>query len=127
MAADTPRSLELAPIAADPTAIPDPDRPHPAGLTWVEPLTPRPIALGPSADHPDVRPALALDAGRFWTMSRHGLEIGRREIAMDQAVARQALAANPRQGHLRIAVAEAADAWSQATTHAAADLIGATL
>jgi hypothetical protein len=127
MATETPRSLDLAPIAADPTAIPDPDRAHPAGLTWVEPLTPRPIALGPSADHPDVRPVLALDAGRFWTAARHGLAVGRARREMDTAAVRYALSASlSRAPHLAVAMAEAAGVWTDATTHAATDLFGAT-
>jgi hypothetical protein len=107
---------------ADPSALPDPDRAHPAGLTWITPLTPRPIPLGPSEDHPEVRPALALDAGRFWSEARHGLAVGRAEIAMDTAVLHQGMAANPRQGFLRAAVAEAAARWTRATENYAEEL-----
>jgi len=98
----------------DPATLPDLDRAHPAGLTWVEPLVPRPIALGPSNNHPDLRPALAIDVAAFWSHARHGLAVGRAEIEMDQAVMRQALAANPRQGHLRAAVAETSAQWDRA-------------
>jgi hypothetical protein len=127
MATDAPRSLNLSPVVADPAAIPDPDRAHPAGLTWVEPLTPRPIILGPSANHPDVRPALALDAGRFWTAARHGLAVGYARREMDTAAVRYALSASlDRAPHLAIAMVEAAGVWDEATTAAAHDLFGAT-
>lgn len=113
--------------AVYPTAIPDPDRAHPAGLTWLIPLEPRPIALGPSADHPEVRPALALDAGRFWTAARHGLAVGRARREMDTAAVRYALSASlDRSPHLAVAMAEAAGVWDAATTSAARDLFGAT-
>lgn len=120
-------SIQIATAAADPTALPDPDRAHPAGLTWLAPLEPRPIALGPSADHPDIRPALALDAGRYWTAARHGLAVGRARREMDTAAVRYALSASlDRSPHLAVAMAEAAGAWDAATTNAAHDLFGAT-
>jgi hypothetical protein len=124
MATDAPRSLDLPPVAADPTTIPDPDRAHPAGLTWVEPLTPRPIVI---TDAPEIRPALALDAGRFWTAARHGLAVGRARREMDMAAVRYALSASlSRAPHLAVAMAEAAGIWTDATSSAAHDLFGAT-
>lgn len=106
----------------DAAALPDPDRAHPAGLSWIEPLTPRPIVLGPSADHPDLRPALAIDAGRFWSEAKHGRAIGHAEIQMDTAVLHQGMASNPRQGFLRAAVAEAAAVWTRATENYAREM-----
>lgn len=124
MSTAVPAALLLAESSMTGAEIPDPDRAHPAGLTWVEPLTPRPIALGPSTDHPEVRPALALDAGRFWSEARHGLAVGRAEIEMDTAVLHQGMAANPRQGYLRAAVAEAAAVWVLATEMYAKEIAG---
>lgn len=119
-------SIQLDLAAADPTTIPDPDRAHPAGLTWVSPLIPRPIVLGPSADHPDLRPALDLAADRFWANARHGARIAERKAAMDGAALDYALSADPsRSPHLAIAMAEAAGMWVQATDDYANDLTGA--
>jgi hypothetical protein len=120
-------SIQLATAAADPATIPDPDRAHPIGLTWVSPLTPRPIILGPSANHPDLRPALDLAADRFWTAAKHGTRIARRRQAMDDAALDFALSADPsRSPHLALAMAEAAGAWTDATDAYASDLFGAT-
>ena len=91
-------------------------------MTWLAPLESRPIALGPSNDHPDLRPALAIDAAAFWAGARHGLAVGRAEIEMDRAVLHQGMAANPRQGYLRAAVAEAAAVWTRATENYAEEL-----
>lgn len=127
MATPAPRSLDLSPVVADPATIPDPDRAHPASLTWVEPLVPRPILVGPSADHPELRHVLALDAGRFWSASRHGTRVARRRQAMDDAAFDYALSADPsRSPHLALAMAEAAGAWTDATDAYASDLFGAT-
>jgi hypothetical protein len=123
MATDAPRSLDLSPVVADPATIPDPDRAHPIGLTWVSPLTPRPIILGPSADHPDLRPALDIQADRFWAMARHGTRIAQRRQAMDDAALDFALSADPsRSPHLALAMAEAAGAWTDATDTYALEL-----
>jgi hypothetical protein len=115
-------SIQLADLAADATAIPDPDRAHPASLTWVEPLVPRPIVIGPSADRPEMRPVLAIDAHRFWSEARHGHAVGHAEIQMDTAVLHQGMASNPRQGFLRAAVAEAAAVWVLATENYAREM-----
>lgn len=118
-------SIQIDTVAADPTTLPDPDRAHPAGLTWVEPLTPRSIVI---TDAPDIRPALALDAHRFWTGAHHGLAVGRARRAMDQAAIRYSLSAQlDRAPHLAVAMAEAAGVWSTATSSAAHELSGATL
>lgn len=119
-------SIQLVELAADAAAVPDPDRAHPAGLTWVEPLVPRPIALGPSADHPEVRPVLALDAGRFWSHARHGLEIGRARVKLDDAAVRYALAADLRRAPAEVAaLAQAATAWDHAINDYAKEEINA--
>lgn len=120
-------SIQLADAVVEATTVPDPatlpdpdadepDRTYPAGLTWVEPLVPRPIVLGPSADHPELRPALDIQAGRFWANARHGLVIGRAEIDMDQAVN-----AAPSRAY-RVHVAVASDAWNRATTNYSKEL-----
>ncbi|MEU4386795.1 hypothetical protein [Promicromonospora sp. NPDC023805] len=87
----------------DVAAVPDEDRPHPVGLTWVAPLEARPIVLGPSADHPELRPALALDAHRFWSHARHGLAVGRAEIDLEEAAVWYAIAPNMRTAPERLA------------------------
>jgi hypothetical protein len=115
-AAAVPAAAFLRGPIADAATVPDPDRPHPAGLTWVSPLTPRPIPLGPSEDHPELRPALAIAADRFWTHAGHGLAVGRSEVAFDAAVA-----AAPSRAY-RLRVAETADAWDRATTNYAKEL-----
>jgi hypothetical protein len=120
-AALLPVAVVDAATVPDPATLPDPDadepdRTHPAGLTWVEPLVPRPIALGPSAEHPELRPVLDIQAARFWTNARHGLAIGRAEIAMDQA-----LTAAPSRAY-RVRVAETSDCWNRATTNYAKEL-----
>lgn len=107
-AALLPAAVVDASAVPDPATLPDPDadepdRTYPAGLTWVEPLMPRPIVLGPSADHPDLRPALALDAGRFWSEARHGLEIGRKQIDVEEGAVWYALAPNMRTAPERLA------------------------
>ena len=108
-------SIQLAALAAVVTEIPDWDRAHPAGLTWIEPLMPRPIALGPSANHPEVRPVLALDADRFWSGARHGLDIGRARVELDDAAVRYALSADLRRAPAEVAaLAQAATAWDHA-------------
>lgn len=120
-------SIQIDPAAANPTTVPDLDRPHPAGLTWVSPLTPRPIVLGPSADHAELHPALDLAADRFWSSARHGLAVGHARLEMDAAAMAYALSASPQASpHLAVAMAEAADVWTHATTSAARDLFGAT-
>jgi len=93
----------LPAAVVDVAVVPDADRTHPAGLTWVAPLEARPIALGPSADRPELRPALALDAHRFWSGARHGLEIGRRQIDVEEAAVWYALAPNMRTAPERLA------------------------
>lgn len=85
-----------AAVVVDLAAIPDVDRPHPAGLTWVAPLESRPIVLGPSADHPELRPALAIDGHRFWSGARHGLAVGRADIDFEEAAVWYAIAPNMR-------------------------------
>lgn len=93
---------------ADPATLPDPYRTHPAALTWLAPLEPRPIALGPSADHPVLRHALDIGADRFWSSARHGLVVGRKQAAFDTAAFQYALAASPaRSPHLRAALVDA--------------------
>ncbi|MFD2792552.1 hypothetical protein ACFS27_03225 [Promicromonospora vindobonensis] len=105
------------------TTIPDPDRTHPAGLTWYAPLESRPIVLGPSEDHPDLRPALALDAGRFWSGARHGLAVGRARVQLDDAAVRYALSADLRRAPAEVAaLAQAATAWDHAIHAYAKDL-----
>jgi hypothetical protein len=122
-----PSRSHLATAAADPAALPDPDRAHPITLTWLSPLTPRPIILGPSADHPDLRPALDIQADRFWSAAKHGARIARRRQAMDDAALDFALSADPsRSPHLALAMAEAAGAWTDATNDYANELFGAT-
>lgn len=108
-------SIQLVELAADAAEVPDPDRAHPAGLTWVEPLVPRPIALGPSTDHPEVRPVLALDAHRFWSGARHGLAVGRARVELDDAAVRYALSADLCRAPAEVAaLAQAATAWDAA-------------
>lgn len=101
--------------AADPAAIPDPDRPHPPGLTWYVPLLPRPILIGPSEDHPDVHPALALNADQFWSSVHHGLRVGRARVALDLAAVQYALSASLDRARTEVAdLADAAEAWATA-------------
>src|SRR5690606_42032137 len=78
--ADPMSTLTPTPLA-DPATLPDLDRTHPAALTWLAPLEPRPIALGPSADPPVLRHALDIGADRFWSSARHGLVVGRKQAA----------------------------------------------
>ena len=99
MTTPTPAALVLAPTSATPAELPDLDRTPAPGLTWVAPLESRPIALGPSNDHPEVRPALAIDAAAFWTHARHGLAVGRAEIEQDRAAMQFAFAADLRSAH----------------------------
>lgn len=94
---------------ADPATLPDPDRAHPAALTWLAPLESRPIALGPSADHPVLRHALDIGADRFWSSAEHGREVGRKQAAFDDAAIDYALAAWPfASPHLRAALVDTA-------------------
>jgi hypothetical protein len=104
MTTTTPAVLLLPESGPNGAELPDPGRTPAPGLTWVAPLEARPIALGPSNDHPEVRPALAIDAVAFWTGSRHGLAVGRAELEQDRAAMRFALAPD-----LRRAQAERAD------------------
>ena len=102
----------LSPVVVDPADLPDLDRPLVPGLTWYAPLEERPIVL---IDHAEVRPVLALNAGRFWDGARHGLAVGRAKARMDAAVLAyglaSSLAASP---HLAIRVAETAGEWTGA-------------
>lgn len=66
-----------------PTDLPDLDCETPPGLCWTVDLESRPIILG--HDHPEIRPVLDIQAGRFWTGSRHGLAIGRAEQTLHDA------------------------------------------
>jgi hypothetical protein len=119
----TPALIQLDAVAADPATIPDQDRAHPAGLTWLAPLEARPIVLGPSNDRPDLRPALAIGADRFWTHAHHGLAVGRARRDMDTAAVRYAFAASlDRSPHLAVAMVEAAGVWDRATTDYAKEL-----
>lgn len=93
----------LLPVVVDVAAVPDVDRAHPAGLTWVAPLESRPIVLGPSADHPELRPALAIDGHRFWSGARHGLAVGRADIDLEEATVWYAIAPNMRAAPERLA------------------------
>lgn len=121
-----PDPSRLAPLVVDPAEIPDENRPHPPGLTWVAPLEARPIQLGPSADHPELRPALAIDAGRFWAVSRHGLEVGRAQIDLEEGAVWFAIAPNMRTAPERVAyLVDAAEAWGRATANAAHEMAGA--
>lgn len=107
----------IAPAVADPSTIPDPDRAHPASLTWHVPQRPRPIMPGSGADGPVLHPALHLDAGRYWAGAKHGLAVGRSRIVMDAAAVRYALSALlDRSPHLAIALAAAANRWVHAST-----------
>jgi hypothetical protein len=109
----------LPSAVVDVAAVPDEDRPHPATLTWVAPLESRPIALGPSADHPELRPVLALDAHRFWSGARHGLDVGRARERFDAAAVRYALAADLRRAPAEVVeLAQAASAWDRAIASA---------
>jgi len=81
----------IPPAAVSPSDLPDGDRPLIPGLTWVVPLESRPIALGPSTDRPEIRPALALDADRYWSHARHGLAVGRARRDLDTAARDYAL------------------------------------
>jgi len=110
---------------ADPATVPDLDRPLVPGLTWVVPLESRPIALGPSTDRPEIRPALALDADRYWSHARHGLTVGRARRDLDTAARDYALQPAPTTGAIPVLVAElsqAAAAWDKAITNAAKDM-----
>lgn len=92
-----------AAVVVDVAAVPDVDRSHPAGLTWFAPLESRPIVLGPSADHPELLPALALDGHRFWSGARHGLVVGRTQIDVEEATVWYAIAPNMRAAPERLA------------------------
>lgn len=85
------------------------------GLTWVVPLEPRPIALGPSNDHPDLRPALAIDLGSWVVARRHGLDVGRARSDLDEGALWYALAPDMAAAHERLAfLVEAAARWDHA-------------
>jgi len=113
-------SIQIDSNAFDPAALPDPDRPHPAGLTWVEPLVPRPIVI---TDSPDTRPALDIQADRFWSGARHGLAVGRARIRLDDAALRYALSADLGRAPAEVsALAQAATAWDTAITDYAKEL-----
>lgn len=103
MPTTAPDALVVAETSPTGAEIPDPDRTVPPGLRWTTPLESRPIILG--RDHPEIRPVLDLQAGRFWTASRHGLAIGRAErtlhnAAMDFAFAPDLRAAQVQQAAL---------------------------
>jgi len=88
-------AAQLAAAVDAAATLPDLDRPHPPGLTWFTPLEARPIALGPAAAHPEVRPALALDADRFWSGARHGLADWPAVHALEDAVEQAAFTTDP--------------------------------
>ncbi|PUB32550.1 hypothetical protein C8K30_1011076 [Promicromonospora sp. AC04] len=105
----------LPPAVLDPASIPDPDRPHVAGLTWFAPLESRPIPLGPGAGAPALHPALHLAADRYWSGAGYGLAVGRARIAMDSTAIEYALSASlERSPHLAAALAETASVWNHA-------------
>ena len=107
----------IPPPVADPATIPDPDRTHPAGLTWYALLEPQPIQLGPGTHRPALHPVLYLDAGRYWSGARHGLAVGRALIDMETAAVRYALSASfDRVPRLAIVLAAAASRWVHAST-----------
>lgn len=114
----------LLPAAViEPTTVPALGRPHPAGLTWWAPLMPRPIPLGPSQDHPEVRPALALDADQFFHGARHGLAVGRALIDLEEGAIWFAIAPDMRRAPERLAyLVHATKAWTTAITHYAKEL-----
>lgn len=85
------------------------------GLTWRAPLESRPIVLGPGADHPDLRPALAIDAAAWVAGRRHGLEVGRARIDLDEGALWYAHAPDMATAHERLAfLVEAAARWDHA-------------
>src|SRR5690606_25016079 len=103
-----PMSTRTPTPLAGPATLPAAHRTHPPALPWLAPLEPRPIALGPSADHPVLRHALDIGADRFWSSARHGLVVGRKQAAFDTAAFQYALAASPaRSPHLRAALVDA--------------------
>lgn len=108
-------AAHIPPSGTDPATLPDPDRPHPPGLTWYVPLLPRPILLGPSEDHPEIQPALALDADRFWSSVHHGFRVGRARAAFDLAAVQYALSASLDRARTEVTdLADAAQAWATA-------------
>lgn len=107
----------------DPADLPDLDRQTPPGMTWRAPLMPRPIPLGPSEDRPEVRPALALDADRFWSGARHGLAVGRARIALDAAAIQYALSAQLDRARAEVsALVDAAAAWDRTLSNYSKEL-----
>ena len=88
-------AAQLAAAVDVAAALPDLDRPHPPALTWFAPPEARPIALGPSTAHPEVRPALALDADRFWSGALEGLADWPAVHALEDAVEQAAFTTDP--------------------------------
>jgi hypothetical protein len=85
----------LPAVVAGPATVPAPDRAHPPGLTWFAPLEARPIVLGPAADRPELRPALALDVARFRAGSRRGRHDWPAVHALENAAAQAAFTTDP--------------------------------
>ncbi|GAA4707275.1 hypothetical protein APR04_003777 [Promicromonospora umidemergens] len=113
----------LPSAVVDVAEVPDVDRPHPASLTWVAPLEARPIVLGPSADHPDLRPVLALDGHRFWSGARHGLAVGRARARFDEAAKKYAFAPDLHRAPAEaVELAQAAAAWDAKVADYSRDL-----
>lgn len=107
----------LPPAVVDAAELPDAARPHPAGLTWCVPLTPRPIPPAAGQDRPELRPALALDAVRFFHGARHGLAIGRALIDLEEGSIWYAIAPDMRRAPERLTyLVQATKAWTEAIT-----------
>jgi hypothetical protein len=85
----------LPAVVTDPTTVPSPDRTHPPGLTWLAPLEARPIVLGPTADRPELHPALALDIERFRADARRGRHDWPAVHALETAAAQAAFTTDP--------------------------------
>lgn len=92
-------------------------------LTFYVPLESRPIQLGPAADHPGLRPVLALPVAAWVTARRHGLEIGRRRMELDKAAVRYALSPSLSRARAEVVdLGDAAEAWVAANTRYAREL-----